>query len=131
MSAPRILLVEDEYIIAMAERELLHGQGYQVIATVDTGEEAIRAAHRERPDLVLMDISLKGEMNGIDAARAIRQQLDIPIIFVTAYTAKDLAERIEEVDSYRFVFKPISVELIRENIEQALGRWKGEEKSQG
>ena len=121
MSAARILLVEDERITARAERELLQSLGYRVVATVDTGEEAVRTALGERPDLVLMDVSLHGEMNGIEAAQAIREHLDIPVIFVTAYTEKDLADRIEDADSYHYVFKPISVELIRKSIEEVLG----------
>ena len=122
MSRERILLVEDERITAMAERELLQRLGYRVIATVATGEEAIRKAAEERPDLILMDISLQGEMHGIEAAETIRKQYDIPVIFVTAYARKDLVDRFEDAESCGYIYKPISAELLKSSIEAALNK---------
>lgn len=120
MSGERILLVEDERITAMAERELLEELGYRVAATAATGAEAVRKAAAERPDLILMDISLQGEMDGIEAAETIRKQHDVPVIFVTAYAQKDLVGRIEDAGSFRYIYKPIPAELLRSSIEAAL-----------
>lgn len=81
----RILVVEDEAIIAMDLAATLRRQGYLVSGTVDTGEESIVRAESERPDLVFMDINLKGPMNGIEAADEIRRRWGIPVIYLTAY----------------------------------------------
>ncbi len=120
MSGERILLVEDERITAMAERELLQSLGYRVTATAATGEEAILMAAEGRPDLILMDISLQGEMDGIDAAATIRKQIDIPVIFVTAYAQTDFSDRVKDALSFRYIYKPISAELLNNSIEAAL-----------
>ncbi len=117
MSGERILLVEDERITAMAERELLQGLGYRVTATAATGEEAILKAAKERPDLILMDISLQGKMDGIEAAATIRKQNNIPVIFVTAYAQTDFSDRIKDSVSFRYIYKPISAELLKSCID--------------
>ena len=122
MSGERILLVEDERITAMAERELLQGLGYRVTATVASGEDAINKAAAQRPDLILMDISLEGEMNGIEAAKIIQRRFGIPIVFVTAYTKKDLSDRIVDADTCHFVHKPVSPEQLQNSIEEALNK---------
>ncbi len=120
MSGERILLVEDERITAMAERELLESLGYRVTATAATGEEAVRKAAEERPDLILMDISLQGKMDGIEAAATIRKQIDIPVIFVTAYSQTDFGGRIKDGTSFRYIYKPISAELLKNCIDAVL-----------
>ena len=81
----RIMVVEDERIVAMDTEELLCGLGYQVCIVVPSGEEAILAATGQCSDLVLMDIRLGGQIDGIKAAEVIRNKLDVPVIFLSAY----------------------------------------------
>lgn len=83
--AARILIVEDEYIIAADLEMKLVRMGYQVVGSATAGEEAIRLAELHRPDVILMDIQLQGGMNGKEAAETIRARNDIPIIFITAF----------------------------------------------
>ena len=81
MNKPRILVVEDDRIIARSLRLILEQLGYEVTALASTGQAAIREAEETKPDLILMDIVLDGEMDGIEAARVIRSHLSIPIIY--------------------------------------------------
>ena len=87
MSGLRILLVEDEILIAEDARILLERMGYLVVGTAASGPEAVQQADEARPDLILMDVRLQGAMNGVEAARKIRSQTDVPIIYVTAHAA--------------------------------------------
>ena len=84
MTKARILIVEDEAIIAMELESQLQSLGYEITSIVDTGVKAIEKAKTDKPDLILMDIRIKGEMDGIDTAEAIRSQFGIPVIFSTA-----------------------------------------------
>ena len=87
----RILIVEDEAIVSMDLRYKLESLGYSVPAEISSGEEAVDAASRLRPDVVLMDIRLSGDMDGIDAAARIRDQFGVPVVYLTAYAATYLA----------------------------------------
>ena len=118
----RILLVEDERITAMDEVDLLEGMGYQVVATAASGEEAIRLVSQKRPDLVLMDIMLDGEMDGIEAAQTIRSLYQTPVIFVTAHADKAVVERAKKSQPSGYVLKPFNCEILASNIELALYR---------
>jgi len=82
------MIVEDEAIIAMETESQLKSLGYEVTSIVDTGEKAIKKAEIDKPDLILMDIRIKGDMDGIDAAEIIRNRFGIPIVFSTAYLDK-------------------------------------------
>ncbi|MFO7444766.1 MAG: response regulator [Ignavibacteriaceae bacterium] len=84
MSKTRILIVEDENIIALDIRRTLIKLGYEPIATLSTGEMAIEVAKKEKPDLILMDINLKGHLNGVEAAEIIISENKIPVIFLSA-----------------------------------------------
>jgi CheY-like chemotaxis protein len=90
LSLARILVVEDEAVVAMSECFVLESLGYQVTSSVASGEQAIAAAERECPDLVLMDVRLQGRMSGVDAAREIHRRFGIPIVFVTANEGEEL-----------------------------------------
>lgn len=83
----KILIVEDENIIALNIKKKLKSFGYSIPAIASTGEEALKLTEIILPDLILMDIMLKGEMNGVEAAEQIRKRFDIPIIYLTAYSA--------------------------------------------
>jgi CheY-like chemotaxis protein len=93
MTGAHVLLVEDENIIAGAIRGELQSLGYTVSGTASSGEEAVAKAADTRPDIVLMDIVLKGNMDGIEAARHVREQFDIPVVFLTAYADDETLRR--------------------------------------
>ncbi|WP_028588311.1 sensor histidine kinase [Desulfocurvus vexinensis] len=122
MSEGRILIVEDEAIIAKEIEHALAGFGYEVLAVIPRGEDAVPFALRERPDLVLMDIMLAGAMDGTQAAAAIREQLDVPVIFSTAYTDRETLERVKPTTPYGYLVKPFEHTHLRITVETALYR---------
>ncbi|RLF58459.1 MAG: hypothetical protein DRN27_05400, partial [Thermoplasmata archaeon] len=93
MMKKKILIVEDESIVALEIQNRLEQMGYHVIDTISEGEQAIKKALETKPDLVLMDIHLLGEMDGITTAEQIRKKLKIPVIFLTAYADKETLKR--------------------------------------
>ena len=115
-----ILVVEDESIVAKDIQVCLKKLGYDVIGVVDTGEQAVELATESKPDLVMMDIMLKGDMSGIQAAEAIRKSNDIPVIFLTAYTDKDTVNKAKETEPYGYIIKPFKEIDIQTAIEIAL-----------
>jgi CheY-like chemotaxis protein len=120
MTKVRILIVEDEMITAMHEREILESSGYEVTGIVASGEEAIKHAEIERPDLVLMDITLEGEMDGVQAAWKIWDDYDIPVVFVTAHGDKALYEAENCGETTGYIIKPFNAESLKTNIAAAL-----------
>jgi CheY-like chemotaxis protein len=90
----RILIVEDENIIALDIRSMLEDLGYMVSAIVSSGEESIQKASHMKPDLVLMDIKLKGRIDGVNAGEEINKQFHIPIVYLTAYSDQATIKRI-------------------------------------
>ncbi|MEW5774969.1 MAG: ATP-binding protein [Thermodesulfobacteriota bacterium] len=122
MSSASILVVEDEPLIAQDLIRSLDILGYAVAGAVPTGEEAVEAARRLRPDLVLMDIMLAGEMDGARAAALIREQQDLPVIFITAYTDDATLDRVKSAAPYGYLVKPFDRTLLRVAIETALSR---------
>lgn len=119
---PRALIVEDEILIAEELKERLSVLGFSVIAAVDTGEEGIAIATRERPDLVLMDIRLKGEKDGVQATEEIRQQVDVPIVYLTAYSDRLTVDRVKRSEYDGFVLKPFRASELQSTIETAMRR---------
>ena len=93
MTNAQILIVEDDYIVVMDLRDRLQSLGYAIVAVASYGEEAIEKAAETRPDLVLMDIRLKGDMDGIEAAAEIRARFDIPVVYLTAYVDEATLQR--------------------------------------
>jgi CheY-like chemotaxis protein len=91
---PKILIVEDENIIALDIRSMLEDLGYMVSAIVSSGEESIQKASKMKPDLVLMDIKLKGSIDGVSAGEEIYKQFHIPIVYLTAYSDQATINRI-------------------------------------
>jgi len=122
MSEGRILIVEDEAIIAKEIEHALTGFGYEILAVIPRGEDAVPFALRERPDLVVMDIMLAGDMDGTAAAAAIRAQLDVPVIFSTAYTDRETLERVKPTTPYGYLVKPFEHTHLRITVETALYR---------
>lgn len=116
----KIMIVEDEAINAMSLRTKLKSLGYEVCELAATGEQAIRDVERERPDLILMDITLSGEMDGIEAARQIRLRHDIPIIFLTGYYDEEILDETKGVGSTAILLKPFGPNAVEMAIDQAL-----------
>jgi AmiR/NasT family two-component response regulator len=119
-----ILIAEDEGIIAKDIERILIKFGYAVSAIVFTVEEAIQKAEENRPDLVLIEISIGGETDGIEAARSIYTKFNIPVVFITAVSDKDTIERAKIAEPYGFIVKPFEDELLYATIEMALYRFR-------
>ena len=120
MSRARILIVEDEAIIAMDIERILREYDYQPAGIITAGEDALPAVEAQAPDLVLMDILLGGEMDGIGAARLIRRHFDIPIIYITANADEDTVQRARDTAPYAYINKPINRKDLYSNIDSAL-----------
>jgi CheY-like chemotaxis protein len=106
MDKVRILIVEDERIVSMDMQRRLKNLGYDVVGAAVSGEEAIHKAETYRPDLVLMDIMLEGQMDGIEAAEIVRGRLDIPVIYLTAYADTPTLERAKVTEPFGYILKP-------------------------
>lgn len=117
-----ILIVDDEAIITMQLEERLSTMGYTVVGMAASGEEAVHKARGLRPDLILMDIVMPGIMNGIEAAKIITTELDIPVVFVTSYADDDIIEKAKSVRPYGYIIKPFNELEIKASIEVALFR---------
>jgi signal transduction histidine kinase len=126
VATPRILIVEDERIVAGDIRSRLRRLGYSVVDMVSTGEEAIQRADALHPDLVLMDIRLEGPMDGIQAADAIRSRLDIPVIYLSAFADKQTVERAKVTEPFGYLIKPFEDSELHSTIEVALYKRKTE-----
>jgi DNA-binding response OmpR family regulator len=121
-SKPRALIVEDEILIAEELKARLSLLGFSVIAAVDSGEEGIAIATRERPDLVLMDIRLKGKKDGVQATKEIHEQVDVPIVYLTAYSDRLTVDRARGTEYDGFVLKPFRAGELQSTIEIAMQR---------
>jgi DNA-binding response OmpR family regulator len=119
---PTALVVEDETLIAEELSERLTRMGFSVVAAVDSADAAIQAAVRERPDVVLMDIRLKGERDGIHAAAEIRKLVNSPVIYLTAYSDQVTLDRVKETEPYGYVLKPFHERELQVTIELAMHR---------
>jgi PAS domain S-box-containing protein len=116
----RILVVEDEALVAEDLKEMLQGLGYDVPDIAKTGERAIALAEEDQPDLILMDIHLAGEMDGITAGCEIRLQGNIPIIYVTAFATQEIIDRAKKSTPVGYIIKPFNERQIQTAIEIAL-----------
>ncbi len=126
----KILVVDDEAIITMQLEERLSAMGYTVAGMAASGEDAVDKARRLRPDLVLMDIVMPGKMNGIEAAKIITGELDIPVVFVTSYADDTIIEKAKSVRPYGYIVKPFNELEIKAAIEVALFRKATEQEEQ-
>ena len=122
----KILVVENEGIVAMHLKNMLKSLGYAVSAVVFSGEEAIKKAAETHPDLVLMDIRLNGEMDGIEAAEQIRVRFNIPVVYLTAYTDDETLQRAKVTEPFGYIVKPFEERELQSNIDIALYRHKME-----
>jgi CheY-like chemotaxis protein len=118
----KILLVEDEFLIARLLQRNLKLLGYEMVELVSSGEEALERVKEEKPDVIVMDIRLAGELNGIEAAKEIRQFCATPIIFLSGYSDRETIARANQVEPLAFLIKPISPDDITAVIEIALSK---------
>ncbi len=116
----RILIVEDEGILAIKTRMDLEDMGHEVMGIVDNGKDAVKIALKEKPDLILMDIVLKGSLNGIEATGMICEGNGCRIIYITAHADDKTVESAKRTRHVRFLFKPFEPYQLKEAIEGAL-----------
>ncbi len=131
MTAPRIMIVEDEVIISRDLEQTLQAKGYEVIATPSTAEEAIELVESISPDLILMDIVLKNNMDGLEAALHIGERFQTPVIFLTAYADKAKLERAKLDNTFGYILKPVNESELMCCIEVALYKHDQENKLKG
>ncbi len=116
----KILIVEDEAIVAMDLASQLHQIGFEICGIVDNGQAALEEARAKQPDLILMDIVLKGKMDGIEVAYRIGRSMHIPVVFLTAYSDSETVERAVQASPYGYITKPFQVKGLRASIQVAL-----------
>ncbi|RNI14875.1 response regulator [Methanohalophilus sp. RSK] len=126
MSGEKILVVEDENIVALGIKKMLKGMGFRVPSIAASGEEAIQKAEITFPDLVLMDIMLKGEIDGIEAAEKIYDTMDIPVVYLTAYSDDKMLERAKRTNPYGYIMKPFEEKSLQSTIKLALDNYRKE-----
>ena len=126
MAKTHILVVEDEKIVAKDIQNTLEKLGYDVPDIVSSGEEAIATAEKARPDLVLMDIRLKGNTDGVEAAGLIHDRFDIPIVYLSAHADEGTLERAKKTGPFGYILKPFEKKELQTTIEVALHKHKTE-----
>ncbi|MHC4269788.1 MAG: ATP-binding protein [Planctomycetota bacterium] len=122
MKKELIMVVEDEVVTASSLQKCLEKFGYVVTAAITSGEQAILQMEKERPDLVIMDIGLEGEMDGIEAARIINTKFDIPVIYLTSHVEKTVFEKAKKTNMYGYITKPFNKEELEKVIDLGLQR---------
>ncbi|BBD54229.1 response regulator [Planktothrix agardhii] len=115
-----ILIVEDELIAAESIARSLKKQGYTVISRINSGEKALEQVAKNPPDLILMDIHLRGELDGIETAKRIREHHQIPIIYITAYSDNSMIERSQETNPSGYLIKPFKAQEVIKAVQKAL-----------
>ena len=128
MSKARILVVEDEIIIAMEIADRLKSMGYDVLRIVSNGKDAIKTSLDEHPDIILMDIMIQGDIDGIETATKIREVSDIPVIYLTANADESTLERAKVSDAFGYLIKPFEEKELNTTIEMALYKHRMERK---
>lgn len=116
----KILIVEDEGMVALVMRWNLERLGYEVCDAVSTGEGAIASVAQHRPDLILMDVHLPGRISGIEAARQISEGYTIPFIFFTGYSSEEVAQHTGTVEAAACLTKPVEMQELAAAVKSAL-----------
>ena len=114
----KILIVEDQKIIALDLKISLKNRGYDIIGISDNGEDALKLTKEHPPDLILMDIMLRGEKNGIETAEAINKNRKIPVIYLTALTDVDTYLKAVRTEPHKYLMKPVEIESLERAIEE-------------
>jgi CheY-like chemotaxis protein len=120
MGSGSILIVEDEIVVAMSIRSVLESMGYRVAGIAMSGKEAIGLLEGGCPDLILMDITLAGDMDGIELANQINERYSVPVVFLTGYSDENTINRLAETVNYGFLKKPVDERTFKLSIESAL-----------
>lgn len=128
MNKGKILIVEDEVVVSADLRNKLVKSGYSVDTIVRYGEKVLETARQTKPDIVLMDIRLKGEMDGIQAARQLQEHLPLPVVFLTAFSDDATLSRAKMTGPYSYLKKPVRVEDLRISLELAAYKFQMEQK---
>ncbi len=118
----RILLVEDEAITALDIKRMLENLGYDVLDILTTGQDAVSRIEEMQPDLVLMDIVLNDELDGIDAVRMIKEKTDLPVVFITANADSNTIARADETEHYGYLIKPVNIKDLQSIVTTAVQR---------
>ena len=124
MTLPKILVVEDEAITSLELTRMLKRWGFEVVGDVVSGQEALDMARDLKPDLIIMDIHLKGDMSGVDAAKEISKIYDVPIIFLTAHGNQAIISKAKEVKPVHYIIKPYRENELRFAVESGLEKHK-------
>jgi DNA-binding NarL/FixJ family response regulator len=126
----RVLVVEDEALLAEETCERLKQMMYEVVGIADTGEKAVALAEQHKPDLVLMDIRLKGAMSGIEAANEIYERWGVPVIFTSAHSDRDTLRRAQTPAQFGYIVKPLRANDLSTAIRLAMHRFHAEKSMQ-
>jgi DNA-binding NarL/FixJ family response regulator len=121
-----VLIVEDEFIIATVLKDRLEELGYTVVGMVSTGQDAIKNAEELHPDIVLMDIQLKGSMDGTQAAEIIWAVYNIPVIYLTSHSDDATLQKAMKTMPFGYIIKPFSNQILKTSLEMALYRYRTE-----
>jgi len=128
MPIAKVFIVEDEAITALDIKRTLEKLNYEIVGVTDRGEDAIKMIDKSDPDIILMDITLKGELNGIETARLLNIQTDIPIVYLTAHFDDETVERSKSTNPYGFLLKPLNDRDLNSCLRMALFRFDAEKK---
>ncbi len=129
MAQAKIMIVEDEIIVAEDIKDILKKAGYVITSIAASGQEAVEKASEIRPDLVLMDIMLEGDIDGIDTAEKLKDKYNIPVVFITAYTDQETLQKAKMIEPYGYIIKPFEAVELRTIIELALFKHKKDKES--
>lgn len=116
----KVMLVEDERIVALGIKSVIEEFGYQVCCTPTSGEEVLEILKFRRPDLILMDIRLDGRLDGIETAAIVNEEYNIPIIFMTAFNDRETMDRAKKTGPVSYLTKPVEASALKKQIAQAL-----------
>jgi PAS domain S-box-containing protein len=130
MNKAKILVVEDENVVALDIERCLQNLGYGVVGLASSAEKALAKAAKDRPDLVLMDIRLKGAMDGVEAAEQLRQRFNLPVVYLTAYADETTLQRAKVTQPFGYLLKPFDPRLLEPTLEMALYKHRTENKLQ-
>jgi len=122
MSKGKVLVVEDERIISLEIRLILQKLGYEVVGSLQSGDQVLEKVKTLNPDLILMDIMLEGDTDGIQTIEEVRKVSDVPVIYMTAYSDHNTRERANATNPTNFLVKPIPMKILEEIVPAAMHR---------
>lgn len=116
----KVLIVEDDILLSVIEKRLVQNMGYEVVATTDSGEEALDMVREKKPDIILMDVKLKGSWDGIETVKEIRKNFSIPIIYLSGCSDGESRKRAEALGFSGFLSKPLQINDLQKAFDEAL-----------